>query len=207
MPFQSGNCANPAGRPPGSRNKRDAEIWARLEARGDLDPADFLSSIATNPQETKELRVQAANFLLPYKYAKRGAIPQPPEPTYWEVEIRIQRAMTVAQGRENLQLISELKLQGRISEQRAETLFAEHNKIIDALIEEAMQYHPFKQRRECDTYRPASLNACQNNGNSLSASTRSRSVVALRSMPVQGLMVSSSCFTAHVKIADADASA
>jgi hypothetical protein len=34
--YPSGHSGNPNGRPPGSRNKRDAEIWARLEARGDL---------------------------------------------------------------------------------------------------------------------------------------------------------------------------
>jgi hypothetical protein len=42
----------------------------------------------------------------------------------------------VTQGRENLQFISELKIQARISEQQADSLFAEHNKILDALIEE-----------------------------------------------------------------------
>jgi hypothetical protein len=47
----------------------------RLENRGDLDPADLLSSIITNPQEPKELRIQAAGLLMPYKYGKHGSIP------------------------------------------------------------------------------------------------------------------------------------
>jgi hypothetical protein len=124
------------GRPPGSRNKRDAEIWKRLEDRGDKDPADFLSSIVTNNEEPIELRVQAANMLMPYKYAKRGAIPQPQEPRFITIEIRITKATTVTQGRENLQLISELRSDGRIDVEYADTLFAEHTKILDALIEE-----------------------------------------------------------------------
>jgi hypothetical protein len=77
MPFQAGQSGNLNGRTPGTRNKRDAEIWSRLEARGDLDPADFLSSVVTNTKETSELRTQAANMLMPYKYGKRGAIPPP----------------------------------------------------------------------------------------------------------------------------------
>jgi hypothetical protein len=43
-------------------NKRTAEIFNRLENRGDLDPADLLSSIVTSNQEPKELRIQAASF-------------------------------------------------------------------------------------------------------------------------------------------------
>jgi hypothetical protein len=73
--YPPGQSGNSAGRPVGSRNKRDAEIWARLEARGDLDPADLLSSIVTNKDDPKELRAQAANMLLPYKYSKRAALP------------------------------------------------------------------------------------------------------------------------------------
>jgi hypothetical protein len=75
--FSPGQSGNPSGRPVGSRNKRTEEIFTRLEKRGDLDPADFLSSIVTNKDEPKELRIQASGLLLPYKYGKRGAIPAP----------------------------------------------------------------------------------------------------------------------------------
>jgi hypothetical protein len=54
---------------------RTAEIFHRLENRGDLDPADLLSSIVTNNQEPKELRIQAAGLLMPYKYSKCGTSP------------------------------------------------------------------------------------------------------------------------------------
>ena len=67
MTFQPGHTLSP-GRRLGSRNKRTAEIFNRLETRGDIDPADLLSSIVTNPQEQQELRIQAAGLLMPYKY-------------------------------------------------------------------------------------------------------------------------------------------
>ena len=72
MTFLPENNSNPRGRPPGSRNKRTEAIWGTLEARGDLDPADYLSSLVTNPNASPEVRVTAANYLLPYKYSKRG---------------------------------------------------------------------------------------------------------------------------------------
>ena len=75
MPFQPGVAANPNGRPVGSRNKRTEEIWSRLEDRGDLDPADVLSEMVSDKTLAKELRATAANYLLPYKYGKRGTIP------------------------------------------------------------------------------------------------------------------------------------
>ena len=70
-----GESGNPNGRPVGSRNKRTEAIWGKLEARGDKDPADFLSELVSNENEPKELRAAAANYLMPYKYGKRGTIP------------------------------------------------------------------------------------------------------------------------------------
>ena len=74
MTLQPGHTFSP-GRRHGSRNKRTAEIFNRLENRGDLDPADLLSSIVTNNQEPKELRIQAAGLLMPYKYSECGTAP------------------------------------------------------------------------------------------------------------------------------------
>src|SRR5262249_3740133 len=74
MTFQPGHTLSP-GRRLGSRNKRTAEIFHRLENRCDLDPADLLSSIVTNNEEPKELRIQAAGLLMPYKYSKCGTAP------------------------------------------------------------------------------------------------------------------------------------
>jgi hypothetical protein len=85
MTFQPGHKLSP-GRQLGSRNKRNAEIFHRLETRGDTDPADLLSSIVTNNQEPNELRIQAAGLLMPYKYGKHGSIPPP---RYVELEIDV----------------------------------------------------------------------------------------------------------------------
>jgi hypothetical protein len=46
-----------------------------LRARGDIDSADFLSSVVTDKTEDKQLRVQAAAHLLPYQHAKVQPIP------------------------------------------------------------------------------------------------------------------------------------
>jgi hypothetical protein len=72
-----GQSGNPNGRPPGTRNKKTARIFQALEARGDKDPAEFLSSIVTDEKEPKDLRVRCADALLPYKYGKMGTIPAP----------------------------------------------------------------------------------------------------------------------------------
>jgi hypothetical protein len=53
------------GRPPGSRNKRDAELFDRLEKRGDRLAVDLLSEIANDVKEPKPLRVQAMAVLVP----------------------------------------------------------------------------------------------------------------------------------------------
>jgi hypothetical protein len=124
--FTPGNNANPTGRPVGSRNKRTEEIFLRLEARGDKDPADLLSEIVTSENETKELRVQAANFLLPYKYGKRGSIPSP---RYIEEPIDLPRPTSLDIANENIALISELKAQGRIDLDFADSLIADNRTI------------------------------------------------------------------------------
>src|SRR5262252_7212616 len=108
MTFQPGHKFSP-GRRHGSRNKRTEEIFNRLENRGDLDPADLLSSIVTNEKEQKELRIQAAGLLLPYKYSKAGTIPMPPPPLYIEQTINIPKPTTIQQATQNIFFISELK--------------------------------------------------------------------------------------------------
>jgi hypothetical protein len=76
MTFQPGhNLSN--GRPQGSANRRSEQLRIRLKDRGDVDPADFCSSIVSNKNESTELKLQAASFLLPYLYPKRGSVPPP----------------------------------------------------------------------------------------------------------------------------------
>jgi hypothetical protein len=73
--FPAGVSGNPNGRPTGTRNRRDRELIEQLKARGDIDSADFLSSIVTDPSNEKSLRVTAASYLLPYQHAKVQSVP------------------------------------------------------------------------------------------------------------------------------------
>ena len=77
MPFQPGLSGNPNGRPSGIRNKRTEKIFKELAERGDRDPADILSAIASDQTEPKELRVRAASELMGYMHGKMGTIPAP----------------------------------------------------------------------------------------------------------------------------------
>jgi hypothetical protein len=70
-----GVSGNPNGRPPGRRNKNDATLREQLKARGDIDSADFLSSVVTDASNEKPLRVHAAGLLLPYQHAKVQSVP------------------------------------------------------------------------------------------------------------------------------------
>src|SRR5262249_1177144 len=71
MTFRPGHKLSP-GRRHGSRNKRTAEIFHRLESRGDLDPADLLSSIVPNNEQPNQLPIQPPSPLMPSKYSKCG---------------------------------------------------------------------------------------------------------------------------------------
>src|SRR5215468_8415541 len=145
MTFQPGhNLAT--GRPAGSRNKRTAEIFHRLESRGDLDPADLLSSIVTNPQEQQELRIQAAGLLMPYKYGKHGSIPPL---RYIDEPVQLPEPVTIEQANKNIAYISNLKAQGLIDLDFANSLIADNTTIANNLIaEEELKFklYPPEQR-------------------------------------------------------------
>src|SRR6516164_3101780 len=132
MTFQPGHTFSP-GRRPGSRNKRTAEIFNRLENRGDIDPADLLSSIVTNPQEQQELRIQAAGLLMPYKYGKHGSIPPL---RYIDQPIQLPEPTTIEQANRNISFISNLKAQGLIDLDFANSLIADNTTIANNLIAE-----------------------------------------------------------------------
>jgi hypothetical protein len=118
MTFQPGHKLSP-GRQPGSRNKRNAEIFHRLETRGDTDPADLLSSIVTNDKEPNELRIQAAGLLMPYKYGKHGSIPPA---RFVELEIDVNEFTHVSEAENFLAKIALLVARGHLDIQSGQEL-------------------------------------------------------------------------------------
>jgi hypothetical protein len=131
--WKEGQSPNPNGRTRGSRNRRNSELWARLEARGDKDPADLLSEIVTNENEQKELRIQAAGMLMPYKYAKVTA----PAPTVFiDQTININRPTSIREARANIAYISELKSQGKLDLVAADSLISDQRALLDSFIDE-----------------------------------------------------------------------
>src|SRR5262249_10107300 len=128
-----GNTLSPS-RPKGSRNKRTQEILDLIAERGDTDPIDFLSGVVSgNGQYTTEQKTQAANYLLPYKHSKCGStvplryIPEP---------INLPRPTTIDQATNNIATISEMKAQGQLDLDFADSLIRDNRTILDALIEE-----------------------------------------------------------------------
>jgi hypothetical protein len=107
------------GRPKGSRNRRTKEIMDMLQARGDLDPADYLSSVVTDTKKSTEHRNQAANMLLPFIHSRVGPTQparfvdtplNPPEFTSVEIaeSFLAKIAFLVASGELDVQLGLEL---------------------------------------------------------------------------------------------------
>jgi hypothetical protein len=127
------------GRKPGSQNRVSYELRERLKKRGDKDPAEFLSGIVTNEQEHKELRIAAANVLMPYLYNKLAPISAPPMLIILEdtVSIPYPHPKTLLEARENIAYISDLKAQGQIDRAWAESLVHDQRALHDSLVDEA----------------------------------------------------------------------
>jgi hypothetical protein len=128
MTFQPGHTLSP-GRRLGSRNKRTAEIFNRLENRGDLDPAALLSSIVTNNEEPKELRIQAAGLLMPYKYSKCGTAPVQ---VYIDIPLDTPEFTHLSDAEQFLAKVAALVAHGQLDFQAGQNLSALAKNWIDA---------------------------------------------------------------------------
>jgi len=128
MTFQPGHTFSP-GRRHGSRNKRTTEIFNRLENRGDLDPADLLSSIVTNNEEPKELRIQAAGLLMPYKYSKCGTAPVQ---VYIDIPLDTPEFTHLSDAEQFLAKVAALVAHGQLDFQAGQDLSALAKNWIDA---------------------------------------------------------------------------
>jgi hypothetical protein len=134
----TGGRASP-GRQPGSQNRSSYELRERLKKKGDKDPAEFLSEIVSNENDSKELRVAASNVLMPYLYNKLAPIAPPPTLILLEEQVVVPhpRPTTLAEVRENIAYLSQLKSGGRIDRMWAESLIFDQRALNDSLVDEA----------------------------------------------------------------------
>jgi hypothetical protein len=126
--FQPGNKES-TGRIPGRPNKRTFELQQRLKDRGDVDPADFCSSIVSSPKESTELKLAAANYLLPYLYPRRGAVPTP---RFIELQIDVPDFTCVADAETFVARILSLVAKGHLDIQSGQELIGLAKVYIDA---------------------------------------------------------------------------
>jgi hypothetical protein len=115
MTFQPGHNLS-SGRPPGAVNRRSEELRRRLRDRGDVDPADYCSSIVSSETEPTELKLAAANYLLPYLYPKRGAVPTP---RYVEESIDIPQFTHLSDAEQFIAKVAALTARGELDIQTA----------------------------------------------------------------------------------------
>ena len=100
------------GRPPGSRNKRTAELWDLLEKRGDRDPIEFLSQIVSDNTIPLDTRRQAAVDIAPYKHSRCQSVPTP---QYIEEPIEVPEFTSVAVAKSFLAYLNQLYCSGKYS--------------------------------------------------------------------------------------------
>jgi hypothetical protein len=130
---------NPRGRPVGSRTKATANMVAILNARGDLDPLDYLSKVMSTETLPPEIRNQAAGLLLPYRHSKMGNVPQPAEPVFIAIEIHLPypEANSIDQVNANITHLHNEKLAGKLDVATADNLINDQRIIGNNLLDQA----------------------------------------------------------------------
>ena|SRR6516164_19737 len=136
MVFQPGH-EHSKGRPTGARNRSSYELREKLKARGDRDPAEFLSSIVSDNTQSTEVRIAASRQLMPYYHSKLGATPVPPPPVYVQEAVSLPAPSTIRQAHKNISRLSEMKAQGQLDFATADSLINDQRVILNALVDEA----------------------------------------------------------------------
>jgi hypothetical protein len=136
MVFQPGH-EHSKGRPTGARNRSSYELREKLKARGDRDPAEFLSSIVSDNTQSTEVRIAASRQLMPYYHSKLGATPVPPPPVYVQEAVSLPAPSTIRQAYKNISRLSEMKAQGQLDFATADSLINDQRVILNALVDEA----------------------------------------------------------------------
>jgi hypothetical protein len=114
--WEPGQSGNPKGRVPGTRIRRRNPIWDKLDEKGDIDPAEYLSSIVSDQSKSPELRSSCATALLPYKYPRIAALPPA---RYVTDPIPVPQFETIEQAQEFLALLSHKAGSGELELQSA----------------------------------------------------------------------------------------
>jgi hypothetical protein len=130
--FKPGQSGNPNGRPPGSRNKRTAEIIAEIRKLGHKDCLMRLSEIVHSEPDTS-LAIAASSALAPYMHSKMQSVPSP---RYIDEPLQLPQATSIEQAIKNIAFISDLKATGKIDLDFADSLVADNRAILNALVEE-----------------------------------------------------------------------
>jgi hypothetical protein len=116
MTFQAGaESTRGPGRPPGSRNRRTQEILDLIKARGDKDPLEVLSDIASN-STNPDHRISASNSLAPYLHSKRGTSVAP---RYVDDPIQVPNFTTIQEAQNFLADIARRSGSGELELQSA----------------------------------------------------------------------------------------
>ena len=125
----------------GARTKATARKVAELNARGDLDPLDYLSSLVTNPNTDAVLRAQAAQAIMPYRHSRMGNTPVPPEPVFFDPETEFHpphpEPRSVEEVNSNITYIHQLKLAGKLDQAWANDLINDQRIIGNNLLDHA----------------------------------------------------------------------
>jgi hypothetical protein len=114
---------------------------SKLNARGDIDPLDYLSRLLSTDGVDPALRSQAAQALLPYRHSKMGNTPVNPEPVFFnpatEFRLPYPEPTSIDQVNSNLTYIVKLKLAGKLDQAWANDLANDQRIIGNNLLDQA----------------------------------------------------------------------